>query len=289
MPELPEVETVRRHLEPGLTGAVIEHAEIHDSRLTRPHDPAVVASALTGGHVASVDRRGKYLIVRFLDGRVLLVHLRMTGSFRHAPHGTLPADPHRRAVLSMDNGSDVGYRDVRRFGTWELFESGEAEEYLALRLGPEPLDSFRASDLAARLAPRRAALKTVLLDQRVVAGLGNIYADEALWWARLHPLRGAGGLDADEVRNLHRAIRRVLRQGIERQGATLRDYTGPSGEEGAMQDEFRAYGRAGEPCDRCHTPLERIVVGGRGTTFCPVCQPEGGVDHAPAGTARTTS
>jgi len=273
MPELPEVETVRRHLEPVLLGAVVEHATIHDSRLTRPHDPELVAAALTGARVATLERRGKYVIVRFVDERVLLVHLRMTGSFRRAPSGTLPLDPYRRAVLSMDNGSDVGYRDVRRFGTWELLQPGELDRYLADRLGPEPLTSFRAHDLATGLGRRRAPVKVALLDQRMVAGLGNIYVDEALWRAQIHPLRTAGGLDADEVRRLHRSVRHVLRVGIERQGATLRDYADPSGMSGRMQDDFRAYGRAGEPCDRCRAPLERIVVGGRGTTYCPVCQP----------------
>jgi len=272
MPELPEVETVRRHLEPVLVGGVIEHAIIHDSRLTRPHDPDVVAAALTGACVSSLERRGKYLIVRFHDERVLLIHLRMTGSFRRAPSGALPADPHRRAVLIMDNGSDVGYRDVRRFGTWELLQPAELRPYLADRLGPEPLTTFRGTDLAARLERRRAPIKVALLDQRVVAGLGNIYVDEALWRAQVHPLRPAGGLDPDELRRLHRSVRHVLRVGIERQGATLRDYADPNGASGSMQDEFHAYGRAGEPCDRCRAPLERIVVGGRGTTFCPVCQ-----------------
>jgi formamidopyrimidine-DNA glycosylase len=274
VPELPEVETVRTAIAPALEGATIRRASIVDSRLTRPHDPDVVAAELAGERVARVGRRGKYLIVEFASGRVLVVHLRMTGSFRIAPHGLLVADPHRRSVLSMDNGSDVGYRDVRRFGTWELLEAGELDPYLADRLGPEPFDrSLTTARLAGVLAGRRAPLKSVLLDQRRIAGLGNIYADEALWYARLHPLRPAGSLGTDEVTRLLRGVRRALRLGVERQGATLRDYAAPDGSAGSMQDEFRAYGRAGEPCVRCRTPLERIVVGGRGTTFCPICQP----------------
>jgi formamidopyrimidine-DNA glycosylase len=201
----------------------------------------------------------------------------MTGSFRSAPHGSLADDPHRRAVLVLDTGSDVAYRDVRRFGTWELLEPGEDETYLAVRLGPEPLDpGLSAKRLAARLAGRRASLKAALLDQRTVAGLGNIYVDEALWRARLHPLRRAGDLDAEEIRRLHRAVRDALRLGIARQGSTLTTYALPNGASGRMQNEFRAYGRAGEPCERCGTPLERILVAGRGTTFCPHCQPAQG-------------
>ncbi len=274
MPELPEVETVRRALVPALEGFRIERAAISDVRLTRPFDPAIVAAELAGEHVAEVDRQGKYLIVRFSSGRSLVVHLRMTGSFRFAPRGALPEDQHARAVLSMDNGSDVAYRDVRRFGTWELFQPGEIEAYLAERLGPEPLaPGLDARKLGRRLEGRRTPIKSALLDQRVLAGLGNIYADEALWHARIHPLRLAGSLTAAEHGALLRSTRKALRLGIERQGATLRDYARPDGSEGGMQHEFRAYGRGGEPCDRCRTPLVRIVVGGRTTTFCPRCQP----------------
>jgi len=272
VPELPEVETVRRAIAPVLEGARLEQVEIRDPRLVRPFDPAIVASALVGERVADVGRRGKYLIVRFESGRSLLVHLRMTGSLRHAPSGALADDPYTRAVLRLDNGSDVGYRDVRRFGTWELFEPDELAPYLAARLGPEPLGSFSAVRLGKRLEGRRAPLKSALLDQRTVAGLGNIYVDEALWQSRLHPLRVAGSLDADELARLYRAVRNVLRKGIERQGSTLRDYVLPNGAYGTMQDEFRAYGRGGEPCDRCGRPLTRIVVGGRTTTFCAHCQ-----------------
>lgn len=275
MPELPEVETVRRGIAPVLEGGSIERAEIRDPLLVRPFDPGVVAAELVGERICKVDRRGKYLIVWFERERALLIHLRMTGSLRRAARGDLADHPHTRAVLSMDNGSDVVYRDVRRFGTWELFEDGEVGPYLAARLGPEPLAAtFSARRLGRQLAGRRAPLKAALLDQRSVAGLGNIYVDEALWRSRLHPLRAAGGLDERELARLHRSLRAVLRLGIERQGSTLRDYTTPQGTGGAMQDEFRAYGRAGEPCYRCGRPLLRIVVGGRGTTFCEACQPE---------------
>ena len=272
MPELPEVETVRRGIAPVLEGARLERVEILDPRLVRPFDPGLVAGELTGERVAAVGRRGKYLLVRFASGRSLLIHLRMTGSLRHAPRGMLAGDRYTRAVLGLDNGVDVAYRDVRRFGTWELLEERELAPYLAARLGPEPLGALSAKRLGGRLTGRRAPLKAALLDQRTVAGLGNIYVDEALWQSRLHPLRPAGGLDGPELARLHRAIRSVLRKGIERQGSTLRDYALPDGASGTMQDAFHAYGRGGEPCGRCGTPLVRITVAGRTTTFCPRCQ-----------------
>ena len=202
-----------------------------------------------------------------------MIHLRMTGSLRHASDGTLPDDPHRRAVVRLDDGSDVAYRDVRRFGTWLLLEPSEVDMYLDARVGPEPLSpQFKASSLAGRLQNRRAPVKAALLDQRTVAGLGNIYADEALWRARIHPLREARAVTPEETRTLHRAIRRTLELGIARQGATLRDYALPDGATGTMQDEFNVYGRAGEPCPRCGTPIEKIRVAGRGTWYCPRCQ-----------------
>jgi formamidopyrimidine-DNA glycosylase len=276
LPELPEVETVRAGLEPHLTGRRFDDVEILDSRLTRPLEPAEVAAELRGERVAAVERRGKYLVVRFESRRALLIHLRMTGSVLHG-RGVSSAtdDPHRRAVVKLDDGSDVVYRDVRRFGTWLLLEPAEVPRYLDARLGEEPLGrGFTGQELARRLGGRRrTSLKAALLDQRTVAGLGNIYVDEALWRARLHPLRPAAGLDAAEVARLHRAIRRSLEVGIARQGATLRDYRTADGERGEMQDEFRVYGRDGEPCPRCGTPIEKIRVAGRGTWYCPVCQP----------------
>jgi formamidopyrimidine-DNA glycosylase len=273
VPELPEVETVRRRLEPVLVGRTLREVRIVDERLTRPFEPMAVARELVGERVVAVDRRGKYLVVRFESDRVLLIHLRMTGSLLTARRDGLPEDPYRRAVVRLDDGSDVAYRDVRRFGTWLLLEPGELDDYLAARLGREPLEPrFTARDLGRRLAGRRAALKALLLDQRVLAGVGNIYADEALWYARLHPLRPGGDLMPDELRDLHRGLRRALRTGIERQGASLRDYSTPDGERGSMQDEFAVYGRAGEPCRRCGTPIEKARAGGRGTWFCPGCQ-----------------
>ncbi len=273
MPELPEVESVRRRLAPVLEGRVFEHVRIADSRLTRPFDPLDVARELDGERVVLVDRRGKYLIVRFESGRALLVHLRMTGSFLHSADGKLPEDAHRRAVVTLDDGSDVAYRDVRRFGTWLLLEPDEVDAYVGARVGREPLGSaYRAKHLAERLAGRRAPVKAAILDQRTVAGVGNIYADEALWRARIHPLRPAAALEAEEVKALYRAVREALRAGLRRQGSTLRDYRLPDGAEGGAQHEFKVYGRGGEPCDRCGTPIDKIRVAGRGTWYCPTCQ-----------------
>ena len=272
MPELPEVETERGRLAARLEGRRIASAEIVDPRLTRPEEPAWIAARLAGQRVDRVERRGKYLVLRLGGGErdsdsqseVLLVHLRMTGSFRYEPAS------HERAVLGLDDGTRIAYRDLRRFGTWLLLEPDEAEAHLAVRLGPEPLGRrFTTAFLADRLGGRRAPIKAAILDQRTVAGLGNIYADESLWHARIHPLRPGGELSGDEVARLRDGIRRALRLGIRRQGADLGDgaYAG-----GRMQLEFRVYGRAGEPCDRCGTPIEKTRAGGRGTWYCPTCQ-----------------
>jgi formamidopyrimidine-DNA glycosylase len=264
VPELPEVETYRAKLEPRLLGRRFRRVRVHDHRLTMPLEPAEVEAELEGERVASVDRRGKYLLIRFESGLALVVHLRMTGGFPEQP-GT-----HERALIALDDGSDLSYRDVRRFGTWHVLAPPELDAYLAARLGPEPLGPrFTVGFLAERLARRQAPLKAVLLDQRVVAGIGNIYADEALWHARLHPLRPAAELAVEEIAALRRGVRRALRLGIERQGANLGDGAYPSG---SMQEEFRVYGRTGQPCPRCRTPIEKTRVAGRGTHFCPGCQ-----------------
>lgn len=264
MPELPEVETYRTKLEPRLLGKEFRRVRVYDHRLTMPLEPAEVEAELQGERVSAVERRGKYLLIRFESGLALVVHLRMTGGFPEQP-GT-----HERARIELDDGSGLAYRDVRRFGTWHVLCPSELDEYLAVRLGPEPLGPrFTVDFLTERLARRRAPLKAVLLDQRVVAGIGNIYADEALWHARLHPLRSAAELDSAEVAALRRGVRHALRRGIDRQGANLGDGAYPSG---SMQDEFRVYGRTGEPCPRCRTPVEKTRVAGRGTHYCPMCQ-----------------
>jgi formamidopyrimidine-DNA glycosylase len=273
MPELPEVESVRRAIAPVLEGRRFAQVRIDDPRLTRPLDREEIARELEGEVVDLVDRRGKYLVVRFRSGRVLLIHLRMTGSLLNAPKGTAIDASHQRAVVTLDDGSDVAYRDVRRFGTWLLLEPDEVQAYIDKRVGPEPLgDAYKSKHLAAKLARRRAPIKAVILDQRTVAGVGNIYADEALWRARIHPLRPADELEPKETQALYRGIRRALEAGIARQGSTLRDYRLPDGGSGSMQDEFKVYGRGGEPCERCGTPIDKIRVAGRGTWYCPNCQ-----------------
>jgi formamidopyrimidine-DNA glycosylase len=274
VPELPEVETIRKRLEPLLVGRTFERIEISDPRLTRPFDPGSVAAELEGERVAALERRGKYLVVRFESGRVLLIHLRMTGNLLHARNGAAAdGDPYQRAVVSLDDGSDIAYRDVRRFGTWLVFDRDQIDPYLTARLGEEPFAAaLTARRLAERLAGRRAPIKAALLDQRTLAGMGNIYVDEALWYAAVHPLRPAGELRPEEIQALLRGIRRSLRAGIARQGATLRDYRTPDGGSGRMQHEFKVYGRAGEPCERCGTPIEKTRAGGRGTWYCPGCQ-----------------
>ncbi|HEY3961977.1 MAG TPA: bifunctional DNA-formamidopyrimidine glycosylase/DNA-(apurinic or apyrimidinic site) lyase [Gaiellaceae bacterium] len=273
MPELPEVESVRRAIAPVLEGRRFAQVRIDDPRLTRPFDREEIARELEGEVVDLVDRRGKYLIVRFRSGRALLIHLRMTGSLLHTPKGTVAADSHQRAVVKLDDGSDVAYRDVRRFGTWLLLEPDEVESYVDARVGREPLgDAYKSKHLAEKLAGRRAPIKAVILDQRTVAGVGNIYADEALWRARIHPLKPADELEPKEVQALYRGIRRALEAGIARQGSTLRDYRLPDGGSGSMQEEFKVYGRGGEPCERCGTPIDKIRVAGRGTWYCPHCQ-----------------
>ena len=274
MPELPEVETVRVHLEPVLVGRRFDRVEIRDPRVTRPVEPHEVAAELEGEVVEAVERRGKYLVVRFESGRVLLVHLRMTGTLRHERDGAPEHDPHLRVVVNLDDESDVVYRDVRRFGTWVLLEPGEETDYLAERLGEEPLTrAFTPASLAARFNRRRAPVKAALLDQRAAAGMGNIYADEALWRAQIHPLRPAGDLDADELKRLHKAVRDALKAGIARQGTTLRDYRTPDGAEGRMQSALKVYGRDGAPCYRCGAQVEKTRAAGRGTWYCPNCQP----------------
>jgi formamidopyrimidine-DNA glycosylase len=273
MPELPEVETVRRGLEPRLAGRAITAADIRDGRLTAPVDPLEVALELGGERFSGVGRRGKYLLLGFDSGRTLVVHLRMTGWFHHRPAGSTDPEPaHLRAVFALDDGATLLYCDQRRFGTMRLIEPGGLEAHLRLRAGPEPLsDDWSPRRLRADLAGRRAPVKALLLHQGIVAGVGNIYADEALWQARIHPLRPGGSLSTTEVRRLHAAVVEALERGIHSRGASVRDYRDVNGDRGSMQERFAAYARTGEPCPRCGTPILKIRVAQRGTHLCPRC------------------
>ena len=271
MPELPEVETVRRRLLPHLSGRTLAEVAVLDHRLTDPEPPEAVAARLQGVRIETLARRGKYLIATLDDGAALLVHLRMTGNLLWLERPP-EADPRfLRAWAVLDDGSYLAYTDARRFGTWRVAEDG-AEAWLGGKLGPEPLSDWAAADLASAFAGRKAPVKAAILDQRVVAGVGNIYADEALFAAKIHPAAPAGRLSRVRIARLHAAVVAALEAGIEAQGASIRDFRTPDGGYGSAQERFVAYGRGGEPCVVCGTPLRRTVIAQRGTAYCPRCQ-----------------
>jgi formamidopyrimidine-DNA glycosylase len=274
MPELPEVETIRRDLLPHVVGRTITGVRIAPGaeRVIRGDD--ALTQRLAGRRIDDLVRRGKYLLFR-LDGKgkplFLAVHLRMTGSLLYRLSGDLP-DAYVRAVITFDDGSELRYADLRKLGQMWLVDS--PEEAVGA-LGPEPLDAaFTAARLRQTLSGRRAPLKSVLLDQRAIAGIGNIYADEALFAARIHPLRLAAGLSEAEAKRLHRAVRRVLNDALGNRGSSFRDYVDAAGREGTHQLRVKVFRRTGQPCYVCRTEIARIKVGGRSTHFCPHCQPE---------------
>ncbi|MEM8903246.1 MAG: bifunctional DNA-formamidopyrimidine glycosylase/DNA-(apurinic or apyrimidinic site) lyase [Actinomycetota bacterium] len=263
MPELPEVETIRRGLEPWLVGRRIVDARAF------AHPKFTPALEAVGPAVVEVGRRGKYLLVGLDDGRELVVHLGMTGQLLPA---TDPPDQYERAAWTLDDDSTLAFRDVRRFGRIRVVPAGDHHDIATLaRLGPEPLGGdFTAEGLHEALGRSRARIKTQLLSQRPVAGVGNIYADEALWSARVNP--AARRITRPAARRLHGAIIEAIASGVEHGGTTLRDYRTVDDAEGGHQHHLRCYGRAGEPCERCGTELRRRIVDARGTTWCPVCQ-----------------
>jgi formamidopyrimidine-DNA glycosylase len=273
MPELPEVETIRRQLEPELAGRRIQSVEVLDERWTRPEPPIEVERALVGRLIEAVERRGKYLLLRLEGGRTLAMHLRMTGNLLLGGEEGAPAPRHLRAVISLEGGSRLLFTDARRFGHAVVLDDPEVDEYFAARLGVEPLSGGLTAEELCRLASgRRAPLKSFLLNQLGVAGIGNIYADEALHRARLHPLSPAGSLKPDDCEQLRLGIVEALEAGLRNGGASMDDYRDARGEQGAMQDEFLVHTREGEPCPRCGAEIRRIVVAGRSTYFCPACQ-----------------
>ncbi len=271
VPELPEVETIRRQLAPHLEGRTIEDVEILDYRWTRPESPGEVEDGLRGAVVSRLSRAGKYLIWELSGERYLLVHLRMTGALLFDS----PIEPpHTRVRFALDAGHHLAYVDPRRFGTGHLLHGAAARDaYLAARLGIEPLTSdFSAAHLRRMARGRRAPVKAFLLDQRRVAGVGNIYADEALFRARIHPLRAAGRLTSGEWERLREGIEESLAAGIEAKGASIDDFQHIDGARGSFQDRFLVHRREGKPCPRCGAVIKKLVVGGRGTYVCEHCQ-----------------
>lgn len=270
MPELPEVESVRRQLAPELTGRRVVDVW-HD---VQPR--FLDLGLLLDRRVQSVGRRGKFLLCPLDEGLELVMHLGMTGVIGLAqPVGDgadRPPDPYVRARLALDDGRELVFRDVRRFGRIAVVPAGRYEAIPTLaKLGPEPLsDEFGVREFARALRATHSPVKPWLLSQRPVAGVGNIYADEALWRARVHP--AARRVGPDRAARLHLAIREVLAEAIEREGTTFRDYRMVNGESGRNAPFLVAYGQEGRPCPRCGTPLVKVWLGGRGTTYCPTCQ-----------------
>jgi formamidopyrimidine-DNA glycosylase len=273
VPELPEVETTVREIRPEVVGRRIAGVRVSGSALRRPWS-AEWEPLLRGRQIADVQRRGKWIVVVLAPDAYLVVHLGMTGRLTVVP-SRRPAEPHTHLVFSLrGTGKQLRFRDVRRFGSATLFADREVlEQFFAdSRLGPEPFD-LDDPTWRAQLAGTDRCLKAVLLDQRVVAGVGNIYADESLFEARLHPARPARGLTRGEARRLREAVVAVLHRAIRGRGSSVRDYVGGSGQKGEYQKEHRVYGRTGQPCLRCRTPIACVRLAGRSTHFCPRCQP----------------
>ena len=272
MPELPEVETVRRTLAAGLVGhRIAEATRIAWPRTIAEPAPEVFCELLRDRPVTDVERRAKYLVIRLDRGEALVVHLRMTGQLMLRDAMAEP-DAHTHVVLRLDDGRQLFFRDTRKFGRiWLLDAPGLG--VLDARLGVEPLhDALTAEEFRTLLRRRKGRLKPLLLDQKLIAGLGNIYVDEALWTAQLHPLRTVLTLGDDDIDRLRDAIRDVLQAAIERRGTSFSDYRDGWGEPGDNRSFLHVYGRAGEPCHRCGTPIERTVIAQRGTHLCPGCQ-----------------
>jgi formamidopyrimidine-DNA glycosylase len=277
MPELPEVETIRRQLAPAAEGRVLERLEVLDARWCEPAAPAEVSDAVRGRRVERLSRRGKYLIWELEDEVHLLMHLRMTGNLFVVPADEDRDDrPHLRARLVLDSGERVLFVDVRRFGTGLVLLGDDAlEQYFSSRLGVEPLSpEFTADALRALAAGRRAPVKAFLLSQERIAGVGNIYADEALWRAKIHPLRPVGTLKRAQIEALRDGVVASLEAGIDARGATIDDFRHTDGASGSFQDRFLVHLRAGEPCFRCGTTIVKLRAAGRGTYICPHCQPK---------------
>jgi formamidopyrimidine-DNA glycosylase len=271
MPELPEVETIRRHLAPHVDGRTLRRLEIHDARWSLPLAPAELSAAVEGRRLERLARRGKYLVWELEDDAYLMLHLRMTGTLLLDPP---ERPPHTR--VSFDLGDRrLEFVDPRRFGTGELALGDEAlHDFFAARLGVEPFElAFTGEHLYALASRCRAPIKAMLLDQKRIAGVGNIYADEALFRAQIHPLRRADRISRKQAAALRDAVVETLELGIEAKGATIDDFRDPDGVSGSFQDRFLIHLREGEPCVRCGRPVRKLRAGGRGTYVCERCQP----------------
>jgi formamidopyrimidine-DNA glycosylase len=270
MPELPEVETIKNELSPWVVGQSFIQVNILDTELVCGGSAEEVRRGLIGRKVESLDRRGKYLIFHLSNGRSLIIHLRMTGVLLLNPRGV---DRYARAVFHLSNGHRLVLSDLRRLGLIWLVDDADT---VVGKLGPEPLDeSFTPGILGQRLSRHHIPVKAALLDQCIVAGIGNMYADEALFAARIHPLRKADYLSPEEVQTLYHCIRRVLGAAIGSKGASVDTYVRPEGELGTAHFDFKVAHKGGEPCPTCGSPIERVPVQNRGTCFCPRCQPFG--------------
>jgi len=272
VPELPEVETIRRQLAPLVEGRRLKRVEILDARWSRPLAPRELADVLEGRRVETLGRRGKYLVWGLQDDVHLVQHLRMTGAVLYEPR---PEPAHVRVRLELSPKRRLVIVDPRRFGTGELLVGGDAlEAFFAARLGLEPLDElFTTEHLRGLARGRTAPIKAFLLDQRRIAGVGNIYADEALFGAGIHPLRPAGRLSTEQYARLRESVIAALQAGIDARGATIDDFRHVDGVRGSFQNQFLVHRREGEPCGRCGTTIVKMVVAGRGTYVCESCQP----------------
>jgi len=290
MPELPEVETVARDLRGLVLGARIVGTRSTWPRTLRTHSPEAFARDVAGCKIEAVGRRAKLVVVELSGGLALTIHLKMTGQLFVVPSDA-PSDPYVRLVLELEDGREIRFRDIRKFGRVGLYGRDPATGELVVEPGgaavfaghgPEPLDDgFTLRAFRERIRGRRGRLKPLLVDQSFVAGIGNIYADEALWRARLHPLRSAGSLRPGDERRLYGAIRTILAEAIERRGSSIDDYTAPEGD-GSMQERLDVYQRTGQPCPRCGRPIRRIVIGARASHFCSWCQRLSRADRASA-------
>ena len=273
MPEMPEVEIIRRYLDKQLTGQRIMGVDLLLPRQIKWPEPEGYRAMAIGRTIAGMNRRGKYLLMALDNGSELVFHLRMTGRLVYEPDG-VNHDSYARLLFHLDGGGLLVYGDTRTLGT--LYALGPDERWRIhglAEMGPEPLtEAFSPAYLMTAAQGRRTAVKSFLLNQKYIGGIGNIYADEALFLAGIHPQRPANMLTETECRKLAAAVNEVIAAGIADGGTTFRDYQNGAGGKGGHQEHLYAYGRTGQPCRKCGTPMERITVGGRGTHFCPQCQ-----------------